>query len=368
MVDQVRLGVVGACGRGGAFRDVVAALPLVRVTAVCDTNREGLPAARERLGADHAFLEYDEMLASGTVDAVLLGTPMALHVPQAMAALEAGIHVLSEVTAGVSVAECRALATACRRSPAVYAMSENYIYTRPNVLVGALVRAGLFGMPYYAEGEYLHELKALNEETRWRRTWQTGLAGVTYGTHSLGPLLDWMPGDRVVAVSCAGSGHHYCDAAGRPYENDDSTVMLGRLASGGLVKIRVDMLSERPHAMTNYQLQGTEGCYESARAPGERHRVWLRGRSGRPDRWQDLDEYADEFLPADWRAGQAAAEQAGHGGGDYYAMADFVAAIVAGSAPRVGIHQALDMTLPGLVSQAAIESGGWLAVPDSREW
>jgi hypothetical protein len=176
MVDQVRLGVVGACGRGGAFRGRGGSVAAGAGTAVCDTNREGLPAARERLGADHAFLEYDEMLASGTVDAVLLGTPMALHVPQAMAALEAGIHVLSEVTAGERGAEFRALATACRRSRRLYAMSENIYLYAPERAGGRLVRAGLFGMPYYAEGEYLHELKALNEETRWRRTWQTGLA------------------------------------------------------------------------------------------------------------------------------------------------------------------------------------------------
>ena len=368
MRDQVRLGVVGACGRGGAFRDVVAALPRVRVTAVCDTNREGLPAARERLGAEFAYADYAELLALGAVDAVLLGTPMPLHVSQAIAALEAGVHVLSEVPAGVSVAECRRLASVCNRSSAIYAMSENYLYTRPNVLVRQLAQAGLFGVPYYAEGEYIHELKALNEETPWRRTWQTGLPGLTYGTHSLGPILDWMPGERVTAVCCAGSGHHYRDAAGRAYENDDSTVLLGRLSGGGLVKIRVDMLSDRPHAMTNYQLQGTDGCYESARAPGERHRVWLRGRSGKADQWQDLDVFADEFLPAEWRVGQAAAERAGHGGGDFFAMADFVDAIVACRPPRVGIHEALDMTLPGLISQDAIRTGDWLPVPDSREW
>ena len=79
-------------------------------------------------------------------------------------------------------------------------MAENYTYIRSNVLVRELVRRGLFGTTYYAEGEYLHELKGLNEVTRWRRTWQTGVAGVTYGSHSLGPILQWMPGDRVVSV------------------------------------------------------------------------------------------------------------------------------------------------------------------------
>lgn len=369
MAEQVRLGIVGACGRGGAFRDVLAALPQVHVQAVCDTDVAGLPAAAERLGATRAYTEYEEMLAGGEVEAVLLGTPMPLHVPQALAALHRGVHVLSEVPAGVSIDECRELVRACRQGRAIYALAENYLDTRPNTLVRELVRAGLFGTPYYAEGEYLHELKALNEATRWRRTWQTGLPGITYPTHSLGPILEWMPGDRVAAVCCAGSGHHYRDAAGRAYENDDSTVMLGRMASGGLAKIRVDMLSDRPHAMTNYQLQGTDGCYESARAPGERHRIWLRGRAGGADRWQDLDELADEYLPTEWRAAEDVAQQAGHGGGDYYAIADFVRAIATGAAPRVGIHEAMDMTLPGLVSQDSMRHGGaWLPVPDSRDW
>ena len=39
------------------------------------------------------------------------------------------------------------------------------------------------------------------------------------------------------------------------------------------------------------------------------------------------------------------------------------------SLPGVGIHEAMDMTLPGLVSQQSILEGGrWLSVPNSREW
>jgi len=40
------------------------------------------------------------------------------------------------------------------------------------MIVQEMVRRGEFGTPYYAEGEYLHELKGLNEVTRWRRRWQ----------------------------------------------------------------------------------------------------------------------------------------------------------------------------------------------------
>ena len=40
-----------------------------------------------------------------------------------------------------------------------------------------------------------------------------------------------------------------------------------------------------------------------------------------------------------------------------------------GSEPPIGVHEAMDMTLPGLMSQQSIREGGrWLDVPDSREW
>ena len=368
-VGRLNLGIVGACGRGGSFGRVFDALDGARIHAVCDTNRDGLPAARERLGATEAYADYGEMLAYSELDGVILGTPMPFHVPQAIAALARGIHVLSEVPAGVSIDECRDLVLASQSGSGRYMMAENYVFSRPNIVVRELVRAGLFGETYYAEGEYIHELKALNEVTRWRRKWQTGINGITYGTHSLGPVLQWMPGDRVISVTCAGSGHHYRDPRGDLYENEDSCVMLCKMASGGMAKIRVDMLSDRPHAMHSHLLQGTGASYESARTAGERHRIWLRSRSADANTWLDLETLEEEFLPEWYRQSEALASSTGHGGGDFYVIAEFVEAIREGRPFMMDIHAAMDMTLPGLVSQLSIqERGRWLPVPDSRTW
>ncbi len=368
-LEQFNIGIVGACGRGNSFKAACDALEIVNIRAVCDVNEAELPAARERLGADEAWTDYGEMLERSDLDAVILGTPMHLHVPQALAALGRGLHVLSEVPAGVSVEECRELVAACGKSSGVYMMAENYTYARHCVMVREMVKRGEFGTPYYAEGEYLHELKELNEVTVWRRRWQTGVNGITYGTHSLGPILQWMPGDRAETVCCAGSGHHFSDPRGDEYENEDSCVMLCKMRRGGLVKIRVDMLSDRPHAMNNHQLQGTDGAFESARAPGEPHKIWLRSRREEPDEWMDLAELEDEFLPDFWKGASEAARNAGHGGGDYFEVLDFVDAATGRRPPDIGVHESMDMTLPGLVSQLSIAEGGaWLPVPDSREW
>jgi predicted dehydrogenase len=368
-LHTLNLGIVGACGRGASFKAACDALPQVAIHAVCDTNADALASARERLGAREQYTDYETMLEQSDVDAVIIGTPMHCHVPQAVAALQRDKQVLSEVTAGVSVAECQELVAACRTSRGIYMMAENYTYMRPNVMIREMVHQGLFGTPYYGEGEYIHELKELNEITVWRRKWQTGVNGVTYGTHSLGPILQWMPGDRVTAVSCAGSGHHYRDPRGAAYENEESCVMLCKMASGGLVKIRVDMLSDRPHAMTNYQLQGTDGCYESARAHGDTGRVWLRDRCPDMHSWLDLESLSDEFLPDFWKDNLARALAAGHGGGDYFEILDFVDAVEGNRPNPIDIDTAMDMTLPGLISQQSITLGSdWLPVPDSREW
>lgn len=372
--NRLNLGIVGACGRGASFKAACDAMGSVVIHAVCDTNEKELAAARERLGAREKYTDYATMLEKSELDAVIIGTPMHLHVPQTIAALERHLHVLSEVTAGVSVEECRQLVLAAKASRGIYMMAENYTYMKPNQIIKELVRQGLFGTPYYAEGEYIHELKHMNEhKTPWRRRWQTGVDGITYGTHSLGPILQWMPGDRVTRVCCEGTGVRHIDGTGTPYCQASST-MLCKTGKEALIKIRVDMLSDRPHAMTNYQLQGTDGAYESARAHGDKNRVWLRKLS-REMAWTDLDafhgiaELAEKYLPSIWRVGGESAAKAGHGGGDYFEVLDFIDAAEGRRAPVIGIHEAMDMTLPGLLSQQSIAEGGrWIEVPDSRTW
>jgi predicted dehydrogenase len=370
----MNIGIVGAAGRGKSFRSACEACENVNIHAVCDINEESLPKSKELLDADEMYMDFYEMLEKADLQAVIIGTPMQCHAEQAIAALEKNIHVMSEVTAAISIEECKKLVAAANNSKGIYMMAENYTYMKPNVLVKELVKKGLFGEVYYAEGEYLHELKGLNEITKWRRHWQNGIDGITYGTHSLGPIMQWMPGDRVVKVCCEGSGHHYKDPRGDEYAQDTS-VMLCKTAKDALIKIRVDMISDRPHAMTNYQLQGTDGCYESSRGgPVDKGKIWLKELSEKIV-WHDLeslmniDELMEKYMPEIWLNPPEAAKKAGHGGGDFFEILDFVNAIEGKAPCPIGIHEAMDMTLPGLISQQSIKNDGrWIEVPDSRKW
>ena len=365
---QIRFGVIGSVRRGGSFVSSLLANPAAKITALCDIQVEQLAASATEIGVDRTFTDAEEMLDSGCIDAVIVGTPMPLHAPQAMMALERDLHVLSEVTAGVSLEECRKLVQTARCSKGMYMMAENYTYMKTNVLVREIARHGLFGQLYWGEGAYVHDLKEMNEITRWRRRWQTGVNACTYGTHSLGPVLQWFAGQRVVSVCALGTGHHYKDPRDEEYQMEDSVTMMCRMTSGGLVNIRLDMLSNRPHNMVHYALQGTDGCYEGSDGYKGEPKIWLRSRNENHE-WEPLSALEEEFLPDFWKRPPEEAVKAGHGGGDYWEVQDFISAIREEAEPPIGIDQAMDMTLPGLVSEESLALGAvWVEVPDSRRW
>jgi hypothetical protein len=150
---------------------------------------------------------------------------------------------------------------------------------------------------------------------------------------------------------------------------EDTVLLLCKTASGKLMRVRVDMLSKRPHAMTNYALQGTKGVFEGARRKGEQSWVWIEGLCPDPNEWLPLNRFEADYLPPIWRNPPPVALQAGHGGGDYFVIMDFVDAVQGRKPPTVDIHYAMDMTLPGIISQESSRRGGeWQEVPDTRLW
>ena len=358
----LRVGIAGAV-RGGGFLDGLRSLGADRavLAAVYDPDI----AVRERFASAHGVAtscdSFEELLDAS--DLVVLSTPQHHHAPQAIVALERGIHVLSEVPAVVSGAQAGALVAAVRGSTARYGMAENYCYTRPNLIVRAMAQAGAFGELYYGEGEYLHEMKSWHTtddgRRTWRHYWQVGRDGMTYPTHSLGPLLQWFD-DRIVSVSCTGTGRH----TDPEHVIQDSVVMLARTARGALLRTRFDLLSNRPHLMDYYAVQGTAGGYEAARTPGAQPSVYLEGISP-AETWEPLESYADRFLPERFRVPPSTG--GGHWGSDVWPIQEMVEAIEQERDPEIGIYEALDMTQPGLASEASIaQHGAWIHVQDPR--
>lgn len=379
-MDMISVALVGK--RARAFAAGVQSIPDARIVAVVEPDAQARAQMAEHTGieADGQFADYEQMLDRVKPRVVILGTPMHLHVPQAVRALDAGTSVLSEVTAAVDLDQCAQLVDAVRRaqdtSGAQYMMAENYCYRKDVVLVRAMAQAGLFGACYFAEGEYLHDVKHLHHfpdgSPTWRATWQVGKRGCTYGTHSLGPALEFFgPQARVATVSCVGSGVH----TDPEHAHDDTVLMLCQLNTGGLIKVRLDMMSNRPHAMAYYSLQGTRGAYEGGRGFGEKSKIWIDETSLDPAdpagarsqrEWRELWAY-ERYLPDMWRTPSEAALKAGHGGGDFFIVREFLESIREDKAPPIDVYRALDYTVPGLISEQSIAQGGVpLPVPDFR--
>jgi predicted dehydrogenase len=336
----------------------------VTVAALCDHNADLLRAQGKKLGVKHTYRVFEDML-NADIDAVIIATPMQCHVPQAVLALSAGKHVLSEVTAGVSFDELFWLVDEVEKSGKAYMMAENYLYTPEAQQVLAMARAGLFGEPYYGEGEYLHNIANImaypDGSPSWRRWWQYGARGLFYPTHSLGPVMKWFGNDRIDFIVALSSGRHT-----RPsIYQEDTSVCLIQMKSGKLIRLRVDCVSRRPHAMSNYTLQGTLGAYESPRVPGAHLVSFPKGDDDDPS-WQPLSDYK-EYLPERYKTGADKGAAAGHGGGDYFIIQDFIDAVRGVKPPFVDVYDACEWTAVGLLSALSVSNRGRaMDMPDFR--
>jgi predicted dehydrogenase len=380
----LRVGIAGG-RRGTSFRRACGALPeRVQVSAICDRDPAVLEDWRREAPEARPFQRMDDLLAAGSCDAIVLATPLLDHARQASAALDAGLHVLSEVIAATAPDEAWALIEAVRRSGRVYMMAENYCYTRPAMMVRHMVERGLFGQPTYAEGAYVHDTRNLLFTAAGELTWRGEIArdqvGNAYPTHSFGPIAQWLgvagpeASDRCVELVAFSTpdasrwryaaerfGTDHPAAIPGFFSLGDSASVLVRTARGAIAYLRRDAASPRPHNMTHYGLQGTAGAYLAPRHRAEEPLVWLTGRSPGSSpgdaSWESLWSYAEEFEHPRWRELGQVAAASGHGGGDFLVTLDFLDAVQRGRPPGVDVYDALTWSSVYWLSADSIRRG-----------
>jgi predicted dehydrogenase len=360
----IRFGVIGL-RRGRSFIRVCRAVGGATVKALHDVDAARVERAAGEIGA-RPFTELTPFLEAD-IDAVVVASPVPFHAAQAIAALAAGKHVLSEVTACQSLAEADALVRTARASEAVYMLAENYRYLDEVELLQRLHANGRFGQLYYGEGEYLHDCRDLWYDADGGLTWRgRGLLGV-YCTHSLGPLL-YVTGDRVDTVSALAVPGGMFD----PRVTHPTMHLMQMVTTRGLtLRIRVDHVSPRPHQMAYYALQGTSGAAESWRGGGDRSKALFADEhepstvSGGAE-WHPLADQAARYLP-DRLAAPPEATVGGHGTSEYWLLREFLAAVRGERESPIDVHRALDYTLPGVLAAASAAAGGApQRVPDPR--
>ena len=114
----IRVGIIGA---GGIVSSVhvpgLKRQPGVELVSVANRSLESSRRAADELGIRNAYANWEELLAAGGLDAVLIGTWPYMHKAITLAALDQGLHVLCQARMANDAAEARDMLAASQRHP-----------------------------------------------------------------------------------------------------------------------------------------------------------------------------------------------------------------------------------------------------------
>lgn len=352
--DTARRWKIGVAGlrRGMAFVRLLSAMPDVVVVGVADPDEDRRTTVCRSAGIAAGYPDLDHLLEA-ELDIVVIATPLPHHCRDAMAALARGVHVLSEVTAASTLDECLALLDAVERSDRQYMMAENCCYWAFVEAGKALYRQGAFGDIFYAEAEYLHDVRGAMRDASGAVTWRGEMAPIIYCTHSVGPLL-WITGQYPTEVVCLGSGSHFM-----PGVTDLQTALI-RLTDGGLVRLTASF-ANRHWGRHRFHLMGTRGTLDTG---------WV-GRD-QPRFWTDTIPHLEGpmQLPISTQAPGAPpqASLGGHGTAEWYMVRAFLDSLAQGTRPPIDVYDSVMYTLAGLCARESAAAGGrQVAVPQLQE-
>ncbi len=359
-MGTINVGVVGL-GQGRAHARAFQALDGSRVLAVCDLDRRLAEEVARELEVPRVYGDLEPALADRDLDLVVVATPDHLHGRHAIAALEAGKHVLSEIPMAPTIAECERIVALTRTSGLKYQMGNQVRYAHCLQDARRLVAEGAFGEIFYGEGEYLHHMDDVmrrHDDRHWRvdrAEPQTTLLGG--GPHAI-DTLRWLMGVRFTSAQA-----FHADHVSR-WGTLHTTAALFKTDTGGVAKVTVSYGMARPYCLY-YSVYGTEGSFERTRDQGLMHE-------------ETTNLYAHERLSGTSRmipvrlpnfsnprlARRGVAIGAGHGTMEVEQAADLLDAIVTDREPSLGPIEAAASIVPAICAlESARQGGGIVSIP-----
>ncbi len=225
--------------------------PNVELVAVVEKFSDKSKAFSEKFGVKCCYTSVDELLAEGGVDALVVCTPNFLHAPQAIAALNAGVHVMVEKPMAMDAAEAERMCAAAESSGAVLMVAHCWRFDEDVLWLKG--QAPKLGKIIRTKGYGVH--------THWGPAgWftQKELAGggamADMGIHAL-DTARFLLGDPQPVSVYAKIGTYYKD-----FDVDDTGVILVNWDNGATSYIESGWWqphSDGPEAAT--QLYGTQG-------------------------------------------------------------------------------------------------------------
>ena len=237
---RLRVGVVGA-GRIADFVHLpsLRLLPeLCEVVAVASRDPDRARTFAERWAVTRVHATWQALLDDPGVDAVVVCPPSDLNYAVALAAIEAGKHVLCEKPLAISYPEARALAQAASGSPRVHMVAFTFRFAAALRYLRRLVAEGHFGeirhwrMAYFNDGQLDPEAPFT-----WRHQRARGGAGILadMGSHMI-DMARYLLGE-ITAVSAVSRGYvgerPLAGGSGRGrVETPDACAFVAEFASG----------------------------------------------------------------------------------------------------------------------------------------
>lgn len=369
MERKIRIGIFGvgfrgnSVGRGGSLVGAVLKAG-ADIVAICDNKEAHLQFCKNACFKDREVAMYTsfEEFIQHDMDAVMLCNYFADHAPYAIAAMRAGKHVLSETTANITMADGVELCRVKEETGMIYGLLENYPFFKSNQEMERLYRGGTLGNIVYAEGEYVHPStkRDANRLAPGRNHWRNWLPRSYYLTHSLAPLMqmtDAMP-TRVTAM-----------ASFQPEEVKGTSRQVADMVSVLLLQtdknavFRVTGCAGYAQHGNYYRLCGTKGSVECNRT---NDRVALTYNDWeKPEGAEKYSEYEAGWT--DPALGEMAGA-AGHGGGDFFAIHNFIKAVENGVDPYWNVYRATAIASCAILAHRSILNGSMgYDIPDFRK-
>jgi UDP-N-acetyl-2-amino-2-deoxyglucuronate dehydrogenase len=326
----VRFAIIGAGVIGDVHAQAIRSLPDVAALSLIVSTREA--SARrlaEARGAGGYSTDLDAVFADPDIDAVSICTPSGLHADQAVAALEAGKHVMIEKPIDVSLDAADRIIAAERASGAKVAVVSQHRFDRSTEQVVAAIQAGDLGrLTSGIASTAWWRGQSYYDAGRWRGTWAMdgGGAIMNQTIHTIDLLVAMLGVPTEVFAYAARLAHERIEV-------EDTAVAVVRFASGALGVIH-GTTAAYPGLEAGVRVFGTKGSAVIA----DDHLVYFHRNPGPAPELPMPPPAADTNQVTD--ADALTAEQRRLGQAHVAQFADFVDAIRLDQPVRVGTQEA----------------------------
>lgn len=249
-----KAGVIG-CGSISQVLHMAGYLktPGVALVAGCDPVRARLAEARKIQPDIKTYGDYRKMLEAEALDVVSVCSPNKFHAEHAIAALDAGAHVLLEKPVALSMKEVRDIRAAVRRNRRILIVGFSQRFNRGNRKLRDLLAKGAIGEPFMFRARFAHAGPLpgwAKSDWFYKKKLAGGGAMLDMGIHAIDQAL-WHMGP-VKSVQAR------AETLRKKIEVDDNAVLLLEFArSRALGYIEVGWTS--PAGFNGYDIMGDEG-------------------------------------------------------------------------------------------------------------